>query len=65
MNIRRHVQAVLWSFVGLGRRQDMAEVDQSGSPQMLIAVGIGLTLVFVGILLGLASFAVSLLGPAG
>jgi hypothetical protein len=59
----RYVQAVLWSFVGLGRREDMDALDTSAKPVVLIAVGIACAAMFIAVLLGLATLAVSLLTP--
>lgn len=58
MNTLRYVQAVLWSFIGLGRRQDMAELVRQGSPVRLVAVGLTLAAVFVLTLVLLAVLAV-------
>jgi len=63
MNILRHVQAVLWSFVGLGRREGMNEMERSGNPLMLIVIGFAMAAVFVAVLLELAGYAVSALSP--
>lgn len=46
MNIVRQVKTVMWSFVGLGRRQDMAEIHQRGNPLVLVLIA------FVLVLLG-------------
>ncbi len=59
MNFLRYVQAVLWGFTGLGRRQDMAKVVGSGNPLGLIAVGLLLAAIFIAVLVGLAILAVS------
>ena len=40
MNLLRHIQAVLWGFIGLGRRKDMSELHSSGNPILLIATGV-------------------------
>ena len=58
MNAVRYVQAVLWSFIGLGRRRDMAELVRGANPLALIAVGFTMAGLFVATLLGLALFAV-------
>lgn len=50
MNFLRQVKTVLWSFVGLGRRQDMAQIHERGSPLVLILVAFVLLLVFLGVL---------------
>ena len=60
MNLIRHIQAVLWGFIGLGRRQDMSELHSSGSPVLLIATGLVIALVLVAVLIGLAVVAVRL-----
>ena len=60
MNLLRHIQAVLWGFIGLGRRKDMSELHASGSPILLIATGLVLVLVLVAVLIGLAVVAVRL-----
>jgi len=62
LNVIRYVQTVLWGFTGLGRRQDMAKIAGSGNPLGLIAVGLVLAAVFVGVLVALAMLAVSSLG---
>jgi hypothetical protein len=54
MNILRQIRTVLWSFVGLGRRKDMAAIHERGSPLVLIAVAFGLVLVFLGTLAWIA-----------
>jgi hypothetical protein len=30
MNLLRQIKTVLWSFVGLGQRKDMADIHQRG-----------------------------------
>ena len=60
MNLLRHIQGVLWGFIGLGRRKDMSELHASGSPILLIATGVVLVLVLVAVLIGLAVVAVRL-----
>ena len=60
MNLLRHIQAVLWGFIGLGRRKDMSELHSSGNPILLIATGLVLALVLVAVLIGLAVVAVRL-----
>ncbi len=57
MNLIRQIKTVLWSFIGLGRRQDMAEVGQRGSPLVLILVAFILVLVFLGTLALVARWA--------
>lgn len=58
MNVLRHIQAVLWGFIGLGRRNDMSELHRSGNPIVLIATGVVLALLLVAVLVGLAILAV-------
>lgn len=60
LSLLRHIQAVLWGFIGLGRRQDMSELHRSGSPILLIATGVVIALLLVAALIGLAMFAVRL-----
>jgi multisubunit Na+/H+ antiporter MnhC subunit len=60
VNLLRHIQAVLWGFIGLGRREDMSELHSSGSPILLIATGVVIALVLVAVLIGLAVVAVRL-----
>jgi len=60
LNLLRHIQAVLWGFIGLGRRQDMSDLHRTGSPILLIATGVVLALLFVAALIGLAMLAVRL-----
>lgn len=62
VNVVRYVSTVLWSFTGLGRRQDMAKVVEKGNPLALIGVGLLLATVLVGVLVTLATLAVSSLG---
>lgn len=50
MNIVRQVKTVLWSFVGLGRRQDMAEIHQRGNPLVLVLIAFVLVLMLLGTL---------------
>lgn len=50
MNIVRQVKTVMWSFVGLGRRQDMAEIHQRGNPLVLVLIAFVLVLVLLGTL---------------
>ena len=50
MNLMRQIKTVLWSFVGLGRRKDMAEIHERGNPLLLILVAFMLVLLFVGTL---------------
>ncbi|MET4579926.1 DUF2970 domain-containing protein [Ottowia thiooxydans] len=48
MNILLQIKTVLWSFLGVGRRKDMAQIHERGSPIVLVVVAFGLLLVFVG-----------------
>jgi len=57
MSLRKQVQAVLWSFIGLGRRKDMAELDQGASPVVLVVVALILLVVFVAVLMQVARWA--------
>ncbi len=50
MNIVRQVKTVMWSFVGLGRRQDMAEIHQRGNPLVLVLIAFVLVLMLLGTL---------------
>lgn len=50
MNIVRQVKTVMWSFVGLGRRQDMAEIHQRGNPLVLVLIAFVLVLLLLGTL---------------
>jgi len=50
MNLIRQVETVLWSFIGLGRRQDMARIHERGNPLVLILVAFVLVLMFLGTL---------------
>lgn len=59
MNILLQIKTVLWSFIGVGRRKDMAHIHERGSPIVLMAIAFGLLLVFVG---GLALLAHSVAG---
>ena len=54
MNLIRQVKTVLWSFVGLGRRQDMSEIPERGNPLVLILIAFVLVLVFIGVLVFVA-----------
>ncbi len=58
MTLLRYVQTVLWSFIGLGRRENFGEVTRTGNPLALIAIAISLGAIFVLTLLGLAILAV-------
>jgi hypothetical protein len=50
MNFIRQVKTVLWSFVGLGRRQDMATIHERGNPLVLVLIAFALLLVLMGTL---------------
>lgn len=50
MNLIRQIQTVLWSFVGLGRRQDMGEIHKRGNPLILILIAFVLVILFLAIL---------------
>lgn len=50
MQIIRQVQAVLWSFVGLGRRKDAAQLNEGANPLLLILIAFVLVLLFLGTL---------------
>lgn len=61
MNLLREVQAVLWSFIGLGRRGDMDALHRTGRPAVLVVVGLILAALLVAMLIALATLAVRLL----
>jgi hypothetical protein len=50
MNLIRQIKTVLWSFIGLGQRKDMAEIHQRGNPLVLILIAFVVVLVFLGTL---------------
>ena len=50
MNFVRQVKTVLWSFVGLGRRQDMAQIHERGNPLVLVLIAFVLVLMLMGAL---------------
>ena len=58
MNFFRQVKTVLWSFIGLGRRQDMARIHERGSPLVLILIAFVLVLMLLGTLASIAHLAV-------
>src|SRR6476620_1868526 len=58
MNFLRQVKTVLWSFVGLGRRQDMATIHERGNPLMLVLIAFVLVLMLMGALAFIAHMAV-------
>jgi hypothetical protein len=57
MSLSRQIQAVLWSFVGLGRRKDMKELDQGANPLVLVGVALVLVVIFVAVLMMVARWA--------
>lgn len=58
MNFIRQVRTVLWSFVGLGRRQDMAQIHERGNPLVLLPIAFILLLALLGTLALVAHLAV-------
>ena len=50
MNLVRQIKTVLWSFVGLGQRKDMAQIHERGNPLVLILIAFVLVLMFLGTL---------------
>lgn len=44
MNLIRQIKTVLWSFVGLGRPQDMGEIHRRGNPLVPILIAFVLVL---------------------
>ena len=50
MNLVRQVKTVMWSFVGLGRRQDMAQIHERGNPLVLVLIAFVLVLMLLGTL---------------
>lgn len=60
----RYVYTVLWSFVGLGRREDAADVFDKGNPIGIVVVALILAAVFIGLLLFVAEFADSMTDAA-
>ncbi len=57
MNILPQIKTVLWSLIGIGRRKDMEDISQRGSPGALLLVAFGLAIVFVVTLVFLAKAA--------
>ncbi|GAB3757577.1 hypothetical protein GCM10028796_01920 [Ramlibacter monticola] len=55
MNVIRQIKTVLWGFVGLGRRKDMADIPLRGNPLVLILVAFVLLLIFIGTLAVIAN----------
>ena len=51
-NLLRQIKTVLWSLIGLGRRDDMEQIHERGNPLVLIAIAF----VFVLLLLGTLAF---------
>ena len=62
MTVLRYVQTVLWSFIGLGRRENFGEVTRAGNPVALLAIALSLGAAFILTLVGLALLAVRLAG---
>lgn len=54
MNLFRQIKTVLWSFIGLGRRQDMETIHERGNPLVLIGVAFSVVLLFLGTLMVIA-----------
>ena len=50
MNILRQIKTVLWSLIGIGRRKDMEDIPERGSPLVLLLVALVLVLILVGTL---------------
>ena len=50
MNFVLQIKTVLWSFIGLGRRQDMSEIHQRGNPLILVLIAFVMVLLFLGTL---------------
>lgn len=61
VNILRYIRAVLWSFIGLGRRADMDDLQRKANPVALIATALVLAALLVMGLVALARLAVSAL----
>jgi len=61
MDLLRQINTVLWSFFGLGRRKDMADIHARGNPLVLILIAFVLVLMFLGTL---AFIAHSVVGAA-
>lgn len=59
MGILRQVQAVLWGFVGIGRRRDMARLGEGTNPLVLVLVAFLLVLLFLGMVAAVAHWAVA------
>jgi hypothetical protein len=59
MNLASHIKAVLWSSIGLGRRQDMAELHKGGNPLVLILVAFVFVILFLAGIYLLVRFAVT------
>ena len=59
MNLIRQIKTVLWSFIGLGRRKDMAEIHERGNPLVLILIAFVLVLMFLGTLAFIAHMVVA------
>ncbi|WP_423456903.1 DUF2970 domain-containing protein [Ottowia sp. VDI28] len=50
MSILKQIKTVLWSLIGIGRRQDMEDIPERGSPIVLLLVALVMVLVLVGTL---------------
>lgn len=59
MPLVRQIKTVLWSFAGLGRRQDMADIGRRGNPLVLVLIAFVLVLGFVAVLATVAHLAVA------
>jgi len=57
VNLIRQIKTVLWSFVGLGRRQDASEIQERGNPLVLILIAFSIVLAFLATLAFIAHMA--------
>lgn len=57
MNALRYLRTVLWSFVGLGRRENAEELARAGGAVPLLLVAFGVLAVVLAGLIGLAKLA--------
>ena len=55
----RYLKAVLWSFLGLREKHAFEEDQKKLKPIVLIAVGILVCIVFIGVLIGVVQIVVS------
>lgn len=55
-SFRQTLNAVLWGFLGIRKRRDLASDSQSINPVHLIAMGVGLAAIFVACLVLLVRF---------